>query len=201
VPGNDFRPLACGCLALAGPVYEEAAIHTEAYDYLARQLTKRFPQAPPQRVLEFGSLEANGGSARALLPPSTQYLGVDVVGGPGVDLAGDPAKPELEIALLDFGPLGYDLALCAELLQHTPKPAALLRNAYQALRQGGVLLLTCALDPRPRRSRFGGELGPEEHYANVDPEDLQAWLHPFAEVEMEVDGRRGDLYAAARKPE
>ena len=162
-------------------------MHAEAYAFVARCLA----ELPPRRlVVELGSRWVNGG-IRDLLGDAT-YVGVDLVPGRGVTVLADAASYE--------APPGVDTVLCCELLEHCDHWSAVVAHAYDMLEPGGVLLVTCATNPRPPHSaQSGGPLRPGEWYANVEPRALEQALVAFEELELEVDERRGDLYAMARK--
>lgn len=164
-------------------------MHPEALAFVARTAQRFMP--PPGRVVDAGGRDVNG-SPRLLFPGST-YLVIDLEDGPGVDVVGDARhwRPEAPV----------DLVLSVEVLEHAPDPEALLRAAWECLAPGGRLIVTCATDPRaPHSGHDGGPLRPGEHYANVAPEDLKAWLADWDDVEIEVHPDRGDLYACAVKP-
>ena len=162
-------------------------MHREAYAFVARCLAA----LPPRRlVVELGSRWVNGG-IRELLGDAT-YIGVDLVPGRGVTVLADAADYE--------GPGGVDTVIAGELLEHTPKGKAIVAHAYDMLQSGGVLIVTCATDPRAAHSGIdGGPVRPGEYYANVSERDLRAWLEPFDDVAVEMHTNRGDLYAMARK--
>lgn len=79
---------------------------------------------------------------RALLPPGTVYVGLDI----------DDAEASFGYAVPDVLQFdggrwpeltrNADVVLCTEVLEHVPDPSALLAEAYSALRPGGRLLLT-----------------------------------------------------------
>lgn len=164
-------------------------MHPEAMAYVARTVQRFMP--PPATILDVGGRDING-SPRLLFPGST-YLVIDLEDGPGVDVVGDASRwrPEAPV----------DLVLNVEVLEHAPDPRTLLDAAWECLVPGGRLVVTCATDPRaPHSGHDGGPPWPGEHYANIAPEELKAWLAPWDEIEMEVHPDRGDLYATAMRP-
>jgi hypothetical protein len=79
-------------------------MHSEAYNYV-----KQFAEGRQfSRVLEFGSLDING-SVRDLFNADI-YLGVDLQGGPGVDIVAD--------AMFFDHPIKFDCVVCCEVLEH-----------------------------------------------------------------------------------
>lgn len=132
------------------------------------------------------------GSPR-LLFPNARYVVVDRVAGQDVDVIADAVawRPEEPV----------DLVLSVEVLEHATDPSGLVRAAWESLRPGGYLIVTCATDPRaPHSGVDGGPLHGDEYYLNVAPESLKEWLDPWEDVVTEVHLDRGDLYACARRP-
>lgn len=159
-------------------------MHPAAYDYVAAQVAARDPFP---HVVEFGSLNING-TVRALF--DGEYVGVDRVDGPGVDVVADAATYTR--------PRKADCVVCCEVLEHHRHPKRLIDNAHRLLRKGGVLILTAACDPRqPHSAVDGGPLLDGEFYRNVNPATLRRWLTLFTESEVDVSGE--DVRAVAVK--
>lgn len=161
-------------------------MHTEVRAFLEREV-RELP--PPAFVVDLGGRDVNG-SPRDLFN-GARYLSVDLYIGPGVDVLADAAE---------YSPISPpDLVLCLEVLEHTEKAEAILANAHRMLAPGGVLLLTCATDPRaPHSGIDGGDPWPSEFYRNVPRETLEDWLELFVDWKI-TSHARGDLYAVARK--
>lgn len=162
-------------------------MHVQAYDFVARCAAG----LGSVDVLEIGSCDVNG-SVRPLFPGAVRYHGLDVVAGFGVDEVADAAQWH--------APAAFDVAVSTEVLEHTAQWADVVRNAWEALRPGGLLILTCAAEPRPRHSAVDGwDVRPGEHYANVQPRELVALVRALGArrwlVEHHAD--RGDLYLSA----
>lgn len=138
--------------------------------------------------LEVGSRDINGG-VRDLLPEDG-YHGIDLVEGKGVDEVVD---------VVDFtSRTKFATAICCEVLEHYENPAALLNAIASHLKKGGTLLITAAGPKRkPHSGIDGGTVRPDEHYENIDPDDLADWLSDFSEVEIDVAG--DDVRAVAVK--
>jgi SAM-dependent methyltransferase len=84
-------------------------------------------------VLEVGSLNING-TVRDFFHP-TEYLGVDVAPGPGVDL----------VALgqdLDHPDNSFDIAISAECFEHNPEWEATFLNMHRIAKT--AVIITCA---------------------------------------------------------
>lgn len=163
-------------------------MHAEALAYVAQRVKgRRF-----QRVVEFGSRNVNG-SVKPLLA-TYAYHGIDLAPGRDVDEVADAAAWR-----------GRDLAdaiVCCEVLEHAPDVEGIVTNAARNLGQNGLFIITCATSGRtPHSAVDGGPVRPDEHYRNVDPGLLHAFLteQGFEVEDMQVHPRRGDLYVTARK--
>lgn len=161
-------------------------MHVQAYDFVSRYATDAAVD-----VLEIGSHDVNG-SVRPLFPRARRFHGIDIAPGPGVDEVADAADWH--------APASFDVVVSTEVLEHAPRWEAIVANAWEARRPGGVLVLTCATDPRaPHSAVDGWAVRPGEHYGNVDPEALRALIESLGSRSwtIEVHRDRGDLYLAA----
>jgi hypothetical protein len=160
-------------------------MHPEAFAYVASVVGG----VGACRVLEFGSRDING-SVRSIFPEAA-YTGVDIAPGDGVDVVADASE---------WTKAGFDVVVCCEVLEHTPKGKAIIAGARRALgKTGGTLVVTCATDPREAHSAAdGGPLQPNEFYRNVSPALMRRWLTAsgFQVIDQQVHPR-GDLYVTA----
>lgn len=168
-------------------------MHREAYRFVAGVAGGR--EWKRKHVLEFGAFDVNsseqGLNIRPLFDGCTSYTGVDIREGPGVDVvakaeAYTPEKP-------------VDVVVTTEMLEHHPKPEAVIKQAHAILKPGGLLIITAAAPERAPHGNDGGEVG-KEHYQNIDPADLAAWLEVWDDVRIEHNHRAGDVYAVATRP-
>lgn len=164
-------------------------MHAQAFDFVARHAAG----IAPRTVLEIGSHDVNGG-VRSLFPTARRYHGIDIAAGPGVDEVADAADWRAAES--------FDLVVTTEVLEHAPRWRDVVQNAWHALAAGGVLLLTCATDPRPEHSAIDGwALREGEWYGNVPASHMIAVVRDLEPrrwlVEVGVD--RGDLYLRADK--
>lgn len=161
-------------------------MHREASDFIDRAAKKIGPGI--QTVVEFGSLDVNG-SARACFPRSLDWVGIDRVNGPGVDLVLDLEQDDLELE-------GFDLGVCVEVLEHVMAVPRVLDLLVGAVKPGGWVLITCATEPRAPHGCNGGHVG-SEWYKNIGPWELQ---RDDLRIELfETHVERGDLYLLAER--
>ena len=145
-----------------------------------------------KRVLEIGALNING-EVRSLFRGVETYVGIDLVGGQGVDVVADGASW--------IAPFQPDRIVCCEVLEHTPYFAAILANAWAQLAPHGWLAMTCAAANRaPHSAVDGGPLRPGEYYRNLTPRDVHDALKPVPGLhEYDLDTLAGDLRVSAWK--
>lgn len=164
-------------------------MHNAAYAYIKAHA----PTAA--RCLEIGALDVNsteqGLSLRTLFPDA-DYYGIDTQDGPGVDQV---------VAAADYNGKGrFDLVISTEAMEHCADPESIIACAWRALAPGGVFLLTAAAPGRQPHNCDGTGWDGVEHYANIEPEQLRAWLAEWGDVEVVHQPSLGDVYARAKKP-
>jgi SAM-dependent methyltransferase len=129
-------------------------------------------------VFEIGSADING-SVRSYFQ-SADYVGVDLIPGPGVDVVGQGEEVRLNRA--------FDVAVSTECLEHNPKYFETFENMVRHVRPGGMVLFTCATTGRPEHGTERSDPGDSpgtmvrgwNYYKNVEAEDLGAF--PFDSV-------------------
>jgi SAM-dependent methyltransferase len=132
------------------------------------------------KVVEIGSYSVNS-TIRPLFAGS-QYTGVDLVAGEGVDLV----APGDEVALPDAS---IDLAISCECFEHNPRWVETFRNMHRMTMPGGVVLITCASTGRREhgtaRTTPGESPGTTargwDYYGNLTREDFERHL-PIAQM-------------------
>jgi SAM-dependent methyltransferase len=148
--------------------------HPEQRAFITVALGKILDDAPLRRVIEIGSFDVNG-EIRSLFEQSSleQYVGVDLVEGPGVDV-------------VDFGhelvmaPGSFDLAISVECFEHDRFWQRTFDKMTELIRPGGWLVFTCAGPGRPEHgtSRSDPRLSPGtssrglDYYRNLTREDF-----------------------------
>ena len=137
------------------------------------------------RVLEVGSFDVNG-AVRSLIAPQ-QYLGIDLIAGPGVDRV---ARVE---DLVDEG-LQFNLIICCEVLEHDNNWRKTLDSCWRLTAPGGMLLVTCASTGRPEHgtARTTASDSPgtsaigSNYYMNIQKSDAELWVGSLDEVGDQV---------------
>lgn len=137
-------------------------MHAEAFAFVAQ-----FSTTDPITVIEIGSRIING-TVRGLFT-NAHWTGLDLHPGPGVDIVCD---------MMDYTPPdSVDLIVCCETLEHAENWRQMISQAQAWLVPGGRMILTCAAPGRIPHSHIdGGQLRPDEYYANVSADDLRKAL-------------------------
>lgn len=133
-------------------------------------LRKQYPQCFDARakVLEIGSLDING-SIRSFFKDCTQYVGVDKIAGPGVDVVADAAA-------IDFALRGFNVGVCFSVFEHTPDGFAILRNLVKAMNPPAYIILCWGAE--------GNNWHPPEPWALVPHADVHGWAAQLDRVEI-----------------
>lgn len=157
------------------------------------QYVSRFGTAAVVRVLDIGGRDLNG-SPRMYFPNALPYRVLDLYEGPNVHIVADATMwdPDQE----------YDLVICTEVFEHVEDWRGILGTAYDALREGGRVVFTCAGPGRPVHSGIQpvwGLIG-DEHYANVSAEQIADVLTRQGWTDIEVGQLGLDTQGTAVKP-
>lgn len=131
-------------------------MHSSVMAYAAAQA--RVWNREGVRVLEVGSYNVNG-SARPLFD-RTEYLGVDIRPGPGVDHVVMSGERYWGPPFLHLDPPRdvIDLVLCLEMLEHDERPWRSIENMAEVLRPLGELVVTA------RGFRYGQHDHPRDYW-------------------------------------
>jgi len=118
-------------------------------------------------MLEVGSYDVNG-TVRGIFGNADEYVGVDLVEGPGVDVIGYGHE-------LDYADATFDAAISGECFEHDLHWADTFTNMTRLTRPGGLVAFTCASRGRPehgtRRTRADDSPGTQaeglDYYRNL----------------------------------
>jgi SAM-dependent methyltransferase len=130
-------------LELAGdpvPRYVPLARHVSSAPSMESPLQLQFrgliAQHPAPRVLEIGGRDRSGVSYRGLLGPVNEYVGLDILPGPGVDVVAD--AHEMSSVL---GEERFDFACSYDVWEHLAMPWKAVIELNRVLVTGGYALI------------------------------------------------------------
>ncbi len=140
------------------------------------------------RILEVGSLNVNG-SLREIAVGFTpsEYVGVDISEGPGVDVICDASE-----LLSKFDRASFDVVISTEMLEHVLDWRSVIENFKALLRPGGVLVLTT-------RSLGFGYHGYPYDFWRYEPDDLRRVFSDFKIDRLESDPSAPGVFLRATK--
>ena len=147
------------------------------------------------RVLEIGSRNING-SVRTLFEDTT-YVGLDVEGGPCVDVVSLGHEYEDKLG-------SFDVVCSTEAFEHDPHAEKTIANMLRLLKPSGLFFMTCAGIGRGEHgtAKTGRCYGPDPtFYRNVSQSVFLNWLDvsQLRELYLRHNPGVGDLYAYAIK--
>lgn len=124
-------------------------------------------------AIEIGSYDVNG-NTRAKFDPSVNWIGVDLVQGPGVDIVNFGH-------LVDFPDSKFDLSISCECFEHDEYWIKTFENMVRMTKPGGSIVFTCASIGRPEHgtTRSQADLSPGtqaeglNYYKNLSESDFQ----------------------------
>jgi SAM-dependent methyltransferase len=90
----------------------------------------------PLQVLDIGSMNVNGSYRELMTDPDWRYTGVDMAGGPGVDVV--LPSP------YDWNPLrpaSYDVVISGQAFEHIEYPWVTILEVNRVLKPGGIVCL------------------------------------------------------------
>lgn len=142
-----------------------------------------------RRVLEVGSRDVNG-SVRPFLTSlgARDYLGVDLVEGPGVDRV-------LNVDLLDSGLEGerFDVVVTTEMLEHVRDWRGAVSNLKRVVAPGGLLVITTRSFGFPYHD-FPGD------YWRYEVDDMRAIFSDLDILSLVPDPQCPGVFLKGRKP-
>jgi hypothetical protein len=160
----------------------------EVFNWVQAVVAREKPRAP---ILEVGALDVNG-SVRPLFPEP--YLGLDLQGGPGVDVVGDIEECRGQWVKEEF----YKTIVCCETLEHVACPMDALLGMWGVAAEDSLLILTTV---------FAFPIHGRPDYWRFTPDGLDklisdaGWVVVRIETEGELPGVGPvGIFAIARKP-
>jgi SAM-dependent methyltransferase len=170
----------------------EQIMHDSAKEYVYRSFHGWRNSRTNLDILEIGSLDINGSVRPIFEPFQTNYFGIDMQKGPGVDLVADAAHFVNEE--------DYDVVVCAEVFEHTPDWKKIIANSYTNLRSGGLFIATMAGEGRPPHSAIDeNPIRDWEHYSNIGAWELNQTLRQVGFKTASVNVQGWDTRCSAAK--
>lgn len=144
-------------------------------------------------VLEIGGRNVNGG-VRDLIVYGDWHT-IDIVAGPDVDEVADATTWQPKRS--------YDLILCLEVFEHTPKWSDILGTISRSTHDKSTIIITAACPPRIPHGASGEHGVPNgEYYGNVDVDAFITQLRWFWGNDAEISTLpRGDIRGYIRLTE
>ncbi len=148
------------------------------------------------KVIEIGSYDFNG-SIRKFFPAS-DYVGIDLCEGPGVDLVSFGHEVTLPDASID-------VAISCECFEHDQNWVQTVNNMYRMTKPGGLIIVTCAtlgrIEHGTRRSSSEFSPGTQfvglDYYKNLSKMDFEESLNlrsMFSQYQFFTISTSHDLY-------
>lgn len=124
-------------------------------------------------VLEVGSYDVNG-SIRNVFSAASNYVGVDLDHGPGVDVVAYGHE-------LNYPDGSYDITISGECFEHDPYWRETFQNMVRMTRPGGLVAFTCASRGRAEHGTLrsdktlspGTQSAGLDYYRNLQERDFQ----------------------------
>ncbi len=154
----------------------------------ARYLTKE--EIEGKRVIEVGSYDVNGGlrSYVESLKPS-EYIGVDIKEGPGVDVV-----CRAEDLTKRFGDESFDVVISTELLEHIKDWRKVISNLKNISKKGGIILITTRSIGAPYHAY------PYDFW-RYEPEDMMKIFADCEIIALEKDTYSPGVFIKLKKPQ
>lgn len=166
-------------------------MHQEVIDFVQGVKNNYPAYFHNSHVLEVGSLDLNG-SVRPFFSDNKSYVGIDIGPGEGVDVV---------CAAHEYVRNGeFDVVISTEMLEHDMHWQKSLKQMYENLESGGLLIITCACTERAEHgTRKTSPLDSpytNDYYRNISLTDLLTVLpieELFSACEAKTERENKDL--------
>ena len=150
--------------------------HPEQLAFIGYARTIASEDSKLRKVLEVGSFDVNG-TIRQIIGECDEYVGADLVGGPGVDVVKSGH-------LLDFPDGYFDLSFSSECFEHDEHWSESFLNMTRMTKPSGAVIFSCASKGRPEHGtkRSSPRLSPgtqaigSDYYRNLEASDFEDTL-------------------------
>lgn len=170
--------------------------HIEANTFISTFVSYTRSSYPHPRVLEIGSYDVNG-SVRSNFQNAKEYVGVDLIAGPSVDVV---SKGHLYQS-----PIKFDVVLSVESFEHNSDWAETFRNMVELADENGIVLFTCATTGRLEHGTYrtdpysspGTASEESSYYRNLSKYDFIdefSFNHYFVSSNFYINSITKDLY-------
>ena len=142
-----------------------------------------------KKILEVGSYDVNG-SLRPFVEnfKPTEYIGVDVENGPGVDV-----MLSAEELISKFGKDCFDVVISTELLEHVENWQGVISNIKNVCKPGGLILITT------RSYGFPYHPFPNDYW-RYELEDMEKIFSDCEILKLEKDNQVPGVLIKLKKP-
>jgi len=113
-----------------------AEILSERGHRLFPEFAERIRTMPQGTMLEIGSRARSGVIRRGVAPPAWDYVGLDIMPGPNVDVVGDAH----ELSRL-LSPHSFDAAMSLSVFEHLAMPWKVVIELNRVLKPGGLVFI------------------------------------------------------------
>lgn len=147
-----------------------AHIHQTTFvNTISKHLSNKYDNS---KILEVGSYDVNGTIRKFF--KNSDYTGVDLTEGPGVDIV-------IEGNLIDLKSESFDITISCECFEHNPYWKETLLNMIRMTKKGGFVIFTCATSGRiehgtkrtnPKESPGTSSIG-WDYYKNLTIKDFK----------------------------
>jgi SAM-dependent methyltransferase len=162
-------------------------MHQSVMDFVTKHLTT--DNIAGKTILEVGSHNRNG-TVRAHIESlgPTQYVGVDIEPGPGVDVVCDATQ-----LTNNYGE-EFDVVIATELLEHVHDWRTCIQQLIDVTKPGGLLLITT------RSPHYHYHPNPGDHWRYTQADMIRiAGALPIWVVDLRTDTQAPGVFLLARK--
>lgn len=121
--------------ALHAPFVRRGA--DDPYHALFRRFVTQVQALPAPAILEIGAREVSGVSRRALFPAAAEFVGFDILAGPGVDVVGDAHRLARAVA-----PAHFDVVFALSVFEHLLFPWKVVLEINEVSKVGALVFVS-----------------------------------------------------------